>query len=108
VTVLGSGEQATSTACGKSVTPCGTSCSRFRIVYAVPLAAGRIVSTVRQRQVSSADGKVVGITVQGVVSRATRAYAALRGAAVNGGGVLVFQPDGSAVIHTATAITPTA
>src|SRR3954465_10983343 len=108
VMVASTGEQAASTACAMRVAPCGHLCQRFRVTYEVPLAAGTIRTSVSQRQVSSPDGLVVGVTLQGRVARATGAYAELRGARVNGGGAFFVQPDGSVHLNLATAIAPVA
>jgi hypothetical protein len=108
VTVAGTGEQAVSTACAKSAAPCGQGCTRFMITYDIPLAGGTIRNTVKQRQVATADRRVVGVTVRGKVRKASGAYADLVGAPVNGGGAFVVQSDGTIHLNLATAITPTA
>src|SRR5262249_34951351 len=61
VTVLGTGEQAVSTACARKVASCGAGCSRFKITYDVPLTGGEIRSNVMQRQQVGADGRTVGV-----------------------------------------------
>lgn len=107
VTVVTTGEHVSSLACAKRSYPCGAGCTRYRIVYDVPLAGGLIRSAVTQRQVSSADHRSVGVTVSGRVIRADGDYAGLLGAPENGGGALVVHDDGSVELDLTTAITPT-